>query len=171
MGVKKRGMMKKGLLVVIFFLIASLVFSFDDNETRKSLKGLNSISVMIFVDGFEDLTDTTIRTDVELKLRMAGIKVIDEDDTKLISDAILYVEVIGYKLPDHPMYSFGIQVQVRQYGTFKRFLGNEELILGVETWSVNTVGYAGEDKMDYIRDGVKEFIDQFLNAYLSVNPK
>ncbi len=40
-----------------------------------------------------------------------------------------------------------------------------------ETWSVENIGYAGNQRIRFIRDSVKNYVDIFLNAYLEANPK
>jgi len=42
---------------------------------------------------------------------------------------------------------------------------------GVTTWSVDAVGTVGREKLRNLRDGIKDYVDRFINAYLSVNPK
>ena len=33
------------------------------------------------------------------------------------------------------------------------------------------VGVVGRNELPSLRDGIKHYIDQFINAYLSVNPR
>jgi hypothetical protein len=39
------------------------------------------------------------------------------------------------------------------------------------TWSTTAVGTIGKDRLPQERDSIKDLVDQFLNAYLAVNPK
>jgi hypothetical protein len=39
------------------------------------------------------------------------------------------------------------------------------------TWSVSSVGTVGRDNIRRVRDFIKDFVDQFIHAYLAVNPK
>jgi hypothetical protein len=44
-------------------------------------------------------------------------------------------------------------------------------ISGATTWSVTAVGTVGRENLRNIRDFIKDDVDKFVNAYLSVNPK
>lgn len=39
------------------------------------------------------------------------------------------------------------------------------------TWRLGSFGTVGADKVRGVRDIVKDLVDEFVNAYLSVNPK
>ena len=41
----------------------------------------------------------------------------------------------------------------------------------VSTWSVHAVGTTDRTRLDFIRNTVKDYLDRFINAYLSVHPR
>ena len=139
----------------------------DSEISRKSLQGISAISVEV-----EDLSDgakalglsaETIRTDVELKLRLAGIRVVTEDeDLKLPGMPSLYVIATVVNSSK----AVSIIVELQQNVTLER---NGQRAVGATTWDAGAVGVnlTAED----IRDKIKDLVDQFLNAWLSVNPK
>ena len=49
-----------------------------------------------------------------------------------------------------------------------RLVRNGALAYGARTWGVNSVGYGD---LPFIRNAVKDYVDQFINAWLSVNSK
>jgi hypothetical protein len=65
------------------------------------------------------------------------------------------------------VYIYAIRVSVIQNVTV---LGNGRHLL-TDTWSVGTVGSVGGNKMSKaVRGNIGDLVDEFLNAYLSVNP-
>ena len=162
--------MKKIIFILIFLLAPIVILGTDDEYSRETLRGLKSFGVIVYVNGIEELSEAQVRMDTEFKFKMSGIKVIDIDDMSSIRDAIFKVEVIGFETSDNRNYSFGMRIEVRQYGTFKAS-GRKGFIGDVETWSLWTVGLAGKSETDFIRNTVNYYVDMFINAYLSVNPK
>ena len=119
-------------LVMMFLMGVSLSSaSAQSRETEiRSLKDVSAVYVMV-----EDLDDDdkalelileTIQTDVELKLRLAGIRVMTKEEFLKSSSPYLYVNVGGVMV--NPTYQT-------------------------------------------IRRSVKDKVDNFLNDWLSVNPK
>lgn len=48
---------------------------------------------------------------------------------------------------------------------------DSQISINAVTWNVESVGIAGSDNLNDVRDRIKDRVDQFINAYLSVNPK
>ena len=72
--------MKKIIVAGVFLILAALCcpsFLFAGSVNAKSLRGIGSMDVLVegIKPGISGLTNEAIQTDVELKLRMAGIKV------------------------------------------------------------------------------------------------
>jgi len=171
---------KKYSLVLIFmcftfFISASPIHSSDSERARLSLKGLQGIPVLIeeLPSAFQEagLTEYQVQTDVELKLRRAGIKVLSAtDDADAPGNPSLYIQIWGVKsknLPDAFSVSFEIQLQQ------KVFLSRSpDLILWAPTWSLSSWGLILETSFTQrVREKIKDLTDKFINAYLSVNPK
>ena len=153
--------MKKVILVLIIMFISTTAFCLNGYIDRETLKGIKKFYVNIDIEHLEGLTEEQIRTDVELKLRMAGISI--DNSTQYENPELRVIVVGGGEFPEG-FHSFGIRVEVRQ-----AVKGVEiDFRTITETWSVWAVGMARPSE---IRDFVKDYIDTFLNAYLSVNPK
>src|SRR5262249_54568980 len=107
----------------------------------------------------------TFQTDVELKLRQAGIKVLNNDE-RLRTPGMPYLYVNINPLHQRPgeMGSYSIRIEVTQNATLER---NGEFVV-VPTWSDSA---AGTGDVSNTRSSVKDLVDEFLNAWLSVNPK
>jgi hypothetical protein len=147
--------------VALFGFVQSSLFGGDDDYTRQSLVHISSLDVVI--EGLPSgasrigLTKEVIQTDVELKLRLAGIHV--------GSQALQYLYVNTNVSNDASAASFIIEL--RQPATLVR--DPKITALGATTWSLS--GLITNPTGDGIRSIIKDQIDHFLNAWLAVNPK
>jgi hypothetical protein len=135
--------------------------------TTASLKGITAVHVL--VEKLSEsaralgLTEETIRTDAELKLRLAGVRVVThEESLKIPGMPYLYVDVALSKSGG----ASHIAVELHQNATLER---NGQFVASVTTWDTSGIGsnLTAQD----IRDHTKDLVDEFLNAWLSVNPK
>jgi len=159
--------MKRIFTLVLLLLICGIQsFARDDSETRQTLKGIKGVNVV--VEGLSPaaeglVTVEQLRTDVELRLRTAGLN---------IGPAVVYLDVEvtiakGHEQLDRA-YVFNCRSALLQYVAVS---GNSVKAL-VETWSTDYVAIVGRDNVSKaIRSTVSDQVDQFLNAYLSANPK
>jgi hypothetical protein len=131
--------------------------------TVTSLRGLESFDVV--VEEIPDLSglEEQIKTDVELKLRLAGIKV---DDGQI--EPYLYVNVNAIEIERD--FVFSISLGLVQEVTTDRFWSGL-----ATTWDRGTVGFNfGSTRAEVktsLRESVKDLVDQFLNDYLTANPR
>ena len=140
---------------------------------RGSLAGLTGVSVVVErlrpeVER-EGLTQLILRTDVELKLRQAGIRVLTETERLEMPGApFLYLRVSTSTREAMP-YAFNIALELRQW---VRLLRDPTLTtLGTTWYAVGSTGIVGSRHVADIREVVRDAIDQFINAYLAANPK
>ena len=158
------------LPVVLLFLLPGLTYaqvllSLDAGV----LKDVGSIDVIVeyLPDDFESfgLHGSDIQRDVELKLRLAGIT-IDDDES-----GYLYVNVSGVCPSDAGACGVTIEVLYREPVLVMR--GNKNIkVMDATTWfALQSVGMVGDSKLQSIRDIVKDRVDVFINAYLTANPK
>ena len=141
----------------------------DSADERASLTGLTKISVV--VEGLAPIaekngvTTAALQADVEGRLRKAGIPL------TLDSDAYLYVHVTvadpGASLP----LPYVVDVSLMQEITLPRGVKTRTPVQA-PTWSLNRLGMVSADRLKMsVTDRVDEFVDQFIRAYQSVNPK
>ncbi len=152
-----------GVMLFLVSLAASnYAFATDDERSRKTLKGISALTVVVeHVANDIDPSGTLIsqiQTDVELKLRLAGIMVNQE------SEQFLYVDANIVRI-ESGRYIFNCILELNQGVTLKR---NNTFCFAC-TWSANCAGIT--NSLEKIRDSVKDLVDIFINAYLSVNPK
>ena len=158
-------------LATVLLLAASAATAQDTEINRQSLKGLKGVYVLVesLQPGAErdGLNKTSIQTDVELKLRQAGIMVLTEAESFETPGAPhLYINL---NTRSGSVYAFSINVRLRQTVRLDRDPSMQ--LSAVTTWSEEALGIIGRDNLREIRDYIKDYVDQFINAYLSVNPK
>ena len=138
----------------------------DSPVERASLTGLTVMSVVVEdlgpLVGNLGLATEALQSDVERRLRQAGLSITPD------ADAYLYVHVTvadpGASLP--LPYVVDVQEVTLPRGVKTR------TPLQCPTWSVNRLGLATSNRLRaLLSDRVSEFVDQFVTAYRSVNPR
>jgi hypothetical protein len=166
-----------GVGIMCGALVLPIAKADDDPElTRPSLKGLRWIRVSIRLASTNDLkgfgvTEDTLRTDVELKLREAGLPITSDADVLKRGGAFLCVvlTVVSPKEAEGSAFAYNLEVHVEQPASLMR---DPSIIdpLAV-TWSTGVTGFLGGERIRAIRDTLGDLTNKFLNAYLSVNPR
>ena len=139
---------------------------------RQTLKGLPAFYVLVDVvpELSGVLTTEQIQTDVELRLRKAGIQVATQTATRSLT-TYLYVQINGTKLNGSAagLVTYDLHIGLNQLASLPRM---PDKFVVVETWSISAIGWSGiVNATKGIREQVGDYIDKFANAYLSVNPK
>jgi hypothetical protein len=146
----------------------------DDATNKESLRGLNGITVVVLDPSPEVERDviakTKLRTDAELKLRQAGIRVVAyEDYVKGEGGTMgllqLYVGALKW---EKAFYACEVQLKLMQPVTLLRDPFNKTF---ATTWSTGSLGIFGVAKLEGIRKEVADKLDEFVNSYLAANPK
>ena len=165
-------------ILLLFTAVTSRLFGQilgDNDNTRNTLVGLRGVCVSVTpID--EDaqrmgLTQIQVQTDVELKLRQAGIPVLTEGEAGSTPGVpYLYVELITLQpRAIRNVYAYNVEIELVQTIHLAR---NSEFGLGT-TWSATgVIGTVGENNLaSSVRETVRDQTDQFINAYLAANPK
>ena len=152
--------------VVVSLISTPTAHALDNEISRRSLRGLKGVQVIVESQKPEveqnGLMTGAIQTDVELKLRQAGIPVSDRGDAGLIVGVSVLTSSDG-------LWPFMITVELDQTTALSR---DPSIFLpAVPTWDVRVFGHVGKQNVRSLRDSVKDLVDQFINAYLTVNPK
>jgi hypothetical protein len=153
------------LLVLLLAGSVSCLMALDLPENRASLRGITTIAVVVedlSPDPVSDgLTTDQIRTDVELRLRKSGVKI------EARNTSYLYVKAHPFKSRSTPgLYAYSVDVEFIQPAKVSNGVS-----VPASTWSIGDIGIVGQANMSKgIRDDIGDFVDRFLNAYLSVNP-
>jgi hypothetical protein len=155
--------------ILAFSLLCSSVYARDDESTRETLQGFDSMMILIGELKPEieraGLTTDQLRTDVELKLRLAGIKLLTATDCFFeygrphlsVNVTVLKPEgVVGY-------------VYLVNLNFFQKAILVRQWNKNVPTWSIGYLGFTPH--LNGIRNNVNAQVDVFLNAWQSVNTK
>jgi hypothetical protein len=161
------------LFILVVFAIPIHIFSQGYVLTieTESLKGLQSLNVV--VEDLEPdlikagLTRLQIQTDVEIKLRRAGIKLTGAEKYSPESYySYLYIRVSSFQHPDMPkVFAFHIEATLNQSVILER---NKSKSIGA-TWKKDLTGIVGSDNVRQVRDHISDVIDLFINNYLKAN--
>jgi hypothetical protein len=155
-------------------LLMALTLRGQDSDAQ-TLKGIQALRVVIESFGSDveasGLRQSDIQTDVELKLRLAGIRVLTQEEwLKESGTPFLYVYAhvtLSKQNPGFVIYS--IEVGLEQKVVLLR---DPSMTTIAPTWqSGSMMGIVATSDPRHIRDKAKDIVDVFLNAYLSVNPK
>ena len=154
---------------IAFLVIAAPCLASDSQIERASLTGLPTISIVVeelpSIATTNGLTVQALQTDVERRVRQAGISITPD------ADAYLYVHVTvadpGASLP----IPYFVDVSLMQEVTLPRGI-KTRTPLQTATWGLNRLGLvSGNGLRAAITDRVDMFVDQFVAAFRSVNPK
>ena len=143
------------------------LFAGDDPGARQTLKEIKGVNVFIeplgpASDGL--LTVEQLRTDVQLRLRSAGVKILDPGSATLYINA----NIMTAPAPITGLYAFNCKVSLMQ----TVFVPINSVTTTLGTWSLESLGMVGRDNLSRVfRETLSDQVDKFLNAYLSVNPK
>jgi len=137
------------------------------------------------------LPKATIQEDAELKLRLAGIRVLTHEESVEIarrvgppaSAVFIHVQVV----PEIGQWVYLIEVKLRDRVRLGRHISTTAFQIplvrfgwptdqappdfDVDTWVSSTLGVCDESKLYTLRDTIKDSIDAFVNSYLRENPK
>ncbi len=141
----------------------------DDKQARDSLSNIKNIGIAVHLDcsGMEEeelnSLKEKIERDVNQKLRLKGIKVHSGGSIDMLPYLFLEIESVKCGDDTHAMY---ITAKVMQEIVLK----NDQSINSISpTWSSG--GVIGITVKESIQDIVSKLVDEFIAAYLSVNPK
>jgi len=167
------------ILALGLFLI-SRSFFIDAAENRIPFHGLKAVAV--FVENIDQeaikdgLSKEQIKTDVELRLREAGIKVVPiEKSLSLSTPSYLYVIVNTVKFVSGLEYVYGTSVQLKQVVVIERKkpVKPPKAYLWATTWEKSDgVGITSvEGLVENVREHINNKVDAFISDYLAKNPK
>jgi len=143
-------------------------------STLKGLRGVYVAVKRLDPEAERDgLFKASLQTDVELKLRQSGIRVLTQEELFAApGKPLLYVNVHLLPNSDPPsigLYAYAIIVELYQEVRLQR---DGSVVVPAATWRApRVVGTVGASKLAGIRGTVKDLTDQFINAYLAANPK
>ena len=155
------------VLSLAFSLVGSTVYGTFEDE---SMRGIDSIYIAIENINpdirNEGFNEQTVRGDVELKVKSAGIKIIGENEWLGSKGRpyLLITPIVKEISPNN--YVYKIKMRIRQEA---KLIRNPSLVVFCTTWDTESFGTS--NSLSYIREDLEYLVDDFLNTWLSVNPE
>jgi len=169
---------KKWLMVLMVIgltlALESPTFAISGKSNRATLRGLSGVGVLIEQLApeieKEGLIKNQLQIQIELKLRLAGIKVLTKEEClKTPGEPYLYVNInVNTAKTESDIYPYSIDVLLMQKVSLLR---DPEQTTYAVTWSTGGVGSIEKSIVSQLRDSVEEMVDLFVKTYLSENPK
>ena len=154
-------------------LIAGGCFASDTSMDRATLRGLKAVKVIVDPLGpeleREGLDANHLRESIEQKLRFASVKV-DNDVNEFIGLSISFAQG-GRKVLSirKGPFSLTIGLGVYQVAVLTRDMATKTV---VETWGAEKTASSSSRGLDHdVSNAVDDLVEQFVKAYLSVNPR
>lgn len=130
------------------------------------LRGLDGVSVRVTVRAGDESVDARLKgqlqTDVELRLRAAGIPVTARDYPSLD------VTVFAHRPAESSNYAAFVEVSLKEYASLLRA---PSLETAVSTWKRSGIYFTDSAGLGGLRDEIEEFVDAFAKDYRAANPK
>jgi hypothetical protein len=154
-------------------LIAGVCFASDTSMDRATLRGLKAVKVIVDPLGpeleREGLDANRLRESIEQKLKFASIKV-DNDVNEFVGLSISFAQGGRKALSvKKGPFSLTIGLGVYQVAVLTRDMATKTV---VETWGAEKTASSSAHGLDHdVSNAVDDLVDQFIKAYLSVNPR
>ena len=136
----------------------------DSPQSRASLRGLSAFNVVVeqFRPPIEarGLTQQVLQSDVELRLRQAGVVVSGDAPVLLYANIAIVCNQI--------VCAYNINLEVHQ--AVQLAARPEPGPRVAVTWNTGAIGLLSR-RLHSLRDRLKDQVDLFLNAYGAANPK
>ena len=164
----RRKQMRGMIIAMLALVLALMPYSFGGAESLKGIKEFRVVVEPVSTDARDiGLTDDRIKNDVELRLRLAGLPVVDKDPQRWIPYLYVNVPILTMNDPDEAVYFINSNFVQAVY------LDNESYTrTTASTWFNGALGTSPQDDArEDIRSVIRDKVDEFINDYLSVNPK
>ena len=146
----------------------------DNKMTRGTLKAVKGVNVSLGIGVPSEVRDAidsvAIRTDLELKLRQSGIRILSDSEwvnTPGLASLDVTIDAAGEERAGIE-YAVHIKVEFSQYVNLVRMPKKFAI---APTWSDDSLWLLGRHRLSETRSIVSDLADRFLNAYLAANPK
>lgn len=152
----------------VALVIAHTALAQEDRlSATASLRGLPGVAVGVPNDvAALGLSSIDMRTAIEVKLRLAGIKILDAEEALSTPSA----PALGLWLRTIDAGEFTVvsmRLELRQRATLAT--GAKDLL---PTWDTNwTLLLPTRDASANVRDSIQRYVERFVNAWLTVNPR
>ena len=143
----------------------------DSDTARATLRGWPGVFVAVetVAPAVEraGLTTHQLHTDVEGQLQQAGIRLLTQAEWPMVlGQPMVYVHLHVF-LPPHGQAAYHISTEFYQRAS----LDAQASSALVATWTTAYLGVVDVEALPTLREHVRAYVDQFISAYYSVNPR
>ncbi len=170
---------KPTAFAVFTFLIslcfASPSFPFTRADTLRGLEGIEVLVEEFKPEAEDFITVIQVQTDVESKLRQAGIRILTKEENEKIQPQrkpYLYIKLTTYKPPTRrDVLPFNVEMSLKQKVRLECHSESSDKSFYSATWAKTSVSVVSFRNPSEIRDVVNELTDNFIRAYLKASGK
>jgi hypothetical protein len=143
----------------------------DSDTTRATLRGWPGVFVAVeaVAPAVEraGLTTRQLHADVEAQIQQVGIRLLTQAEWHMvIGQPLVYVQVHVVLAP-HGQAAYHISTEFHQRAS----LDAQASSALVATWTTTYLGVVDVEALPTLREHVRAYVDQFISAYYSVNPR
>jgi len=160
------------VMIVVFSLgVGPKAVAADEQQTLAGLFGVEVVVENMDRDIERDgITEKSLQTTVELRLRQAGIRILSNTERlRAPGNPYLYLDIQTLKDRNENFYAYSIELKLNEIVRLDR---NPNVMESATTWHARgRIGLVGVQRLQALRRSVGEMVNQFINAYLAANPK
>jgi len=161
-----------GMVMMVLASVPSLAEQPTEAPERESLKGVTGVEVFVEPLNIEieqlGLQTDTLQRDIRQRLQKAGVKVLTERERLTTPTGAMLVIRVDALHDRIGRYFYSIDLFVTQR---VRLEGRADSELSAVTWmKLGPIGIIADDNVKHIEAQVIQKADQFIKAYLAVNP-
>lgn len=139
-----------------------------ENASLRKLAGVRLVIEYLDEDAKTILSERQIQTDVELRLRRNGIRLLSEDEwLKVPGSPYLYLQLNVLRSERTGVFSYYYKLELKQSVLLER---DSQFEMLAATWQTTNGGYAGSTvATSAIRAAIGDAVDTFCNDFLAAN--
>ena len=151
----------------------SVIGALRQGESRQTASLRKLAGVRLVIEELDEdtktiLTERQIQTDVELRLRRNGIRLLSEDEwLKVPGSPYLYLQLNVLRNERTGVFSYYYKLELKQSVLLER---DSQFEMLAATWQITNGGYAGSSvATSAIREAIGDAVDRFCNDFLAAN--
>jgi hypothetical protein len=136
-----------------------------------SLKGINEMSVSVHVDGIRDIPESTYRSDIERRLKAAGIKILPPTENPRTYPCLyLAVEAGFIRAKNENLLGSVVTWRMDFMQLIPEKMGSQTVYIRGSTWTSSGWNWGPSITIaSVLREGYTGVADEFVNDYKKVN--
>jgi hypothetical protein len=169
----------KKLLAVPMLLLLQVCMAYgqrpDPAHSRfqaGTLQGIHEMSVSVYVEGIRDIPESTYRSDIERRLKAAGIKILPPTENPRTYPCLsLDVDAGFIHAKDNSTLGSVVIWHLNFWQLIPQKIGSQTVYIRGATWMGNGWNWGSSITIaSVLHEGYIGVIDQFVNDYKKVNP-